>query len=111
MEDISKADKRLCRELINLSVEKEFAIGLTKFDAIIQAWKEGKHDNREGYHAVFQAVKEFDKHIARRYDNPSNSTLHFTVVALLHDKLISVEDLQGFSEQTKSYFLRHCKDD
>lgn len=107
MEELSKPDKRFCRELIKKCADKEFAIGLTKFDAIIQEWKEGKHDNREGYHAVFKEVKDFDKYIARRYDNPSNSTLHFTVVALLLDKLISVEDLQGFSDQTKSYFLRH----
>jgi hypothetical protein len=111
MEELSKADKRLCRELLNKGVEKEFAIGLTKFDSIIQAWKEGKLDSREGYHAVFKEVKDFDKHIARRYDNPSNSTLHFTVVALLLDRLISVEDLQGFSEQTKAYFIRHIKND
>ncbi len=107
MEELSKADKRLCRELIKRGVEKEFALGLTKFDSLIQAWKEGKHDNREGYHAVFKAVKDFDKHIAQRYDNSSNSTLHFTVVALLLDKLISAEDLEGFSEQTKTYLLRH----
>ncbi len=111
MYELSKADKRLCRELIKQGVEKEFAIGLNKLDAIIQAWKDGKHDNREGYHTVYQSVKEFDKHIARRYDNPSNSTLHFTVIALLHDKLISVEDLEGFSEQTKALFLRHLSDD
>ena len=107
MHELSKADKRLCRELIKQGVEKEFAIGLNKFDAIIQAWKEGKLDSREGYHTVFKEVEDFDKHIARRYDNPSNSTLYFTIVALLHDKLITVEDLEGFSEQTKAYFIRN----
>ena len=100
MEELTKSEKRHARALISQSVEKEFAIGLTKFDVIIQAWKDGKHENREAYHAVFKEVKDFDKHIARRYDGVSNSNLFYTIVALLQDKLITEEDLKGFQEET-----------
>ena len=55
--ELSKADKRHARALISQSVEKEFAIGLNQFDAIIQAWKNKQHDNREGYHAIYDTEK------------------------------------------------------
>jgi hypothetical protein len=97
--ELSKSEKRRARALLSQGVEKKFAIGLGKFDAIIQQWKEGKHDNREGYYAVFKEVKDFDKHIARRYDDVSNSLLFDKVIELMNDKLISEEDLEGFSEE------------
>jgi hypothetical protein len=97
--ELSKSEKRLARALLSQSVEKEFALGLGKFDEIIQQWQDGKHDNRESYYAVFKAVKDFDKHIARRYDDISNSLLFDKVIELMHDKLIIEEDLKGFSEE------------
>jgi hypothetical protein len=109
MEELSKSEKRLCRELISKGVEKEFAIGLLKFDAILQQWKDGKQDNREAYHAVYESVISFNKHIARRYDYVSNSTLLFTVMAIYNDKLITDEDLKGFSEETMILLKRNIK--
>jgi hypothetical protein len=107
--ELSKADKRHARALISKGVEKEFAIGLSKFDTILQQWKDGKQDNREAYHAVYESVISFNKHIARRYDYVSNSTLLFTVMAIYNDKLITDEDLKGFSEETMILLKRNIK--
>jgi hypothetical protein len=107
--ELSKSDKRHARALISQSVEKEFAVGLSKFDAIIQQWKDGKQDNREAYHAIYESVTSFNKYIARRYDYVSNSTLLFTVLAIYNDKLITDEDLNGFSEETLKHIKRNIE--
>jgi hypothetical protein len=107
--ELSKADKRHAKALISKSVEKEFAIGLSEFDAILQQWKDGKQDNRESYHAVYESVTSFNKNISRRYDYISNSTLLFTVMAIYNDKLITDEDLKGFSEETIILLKRNIK--
>jgi hypothetical protein len=109
MHELSKADKRHARALISQSVEKEFAVGITKFDAILQQWKDGKQDNREAYHAVYESVTSFHKSLTRRYDYVSNSTLLFTILAIFNDKLITDEDLKGFSEETMNHIKRNIK--
>lgn len=98
--ELSKGDKKHARALMALCVEKEFEIGLTKFDKILQDWKNKKVASRESYYAIFTKVKDFDKHIAYRYDDIRNSTLLFNIVDLYTEKLISDEDLGKFQEST-----------
>jgi hypothetical protein len=109
MHELSKAGKRHARALISKGVEQEFAIGLKEFDAILQQWKDGKQNNRESYHAVYESVTSYNKYIARRYDNVTNSTLLFIVLAIYNDNLITDEDLKGFSEETMNHIKRNIK--
>lgn len=100
--ELSKADKKIARRCIDKGVDAEFREGLEKFEAIIRDWRSGKFGgNREAYHALFDAVHEKDKAIARRYDGLTGSRWLQTVVAILYDGYISEEDIAGFSEETK----------
>ncbi|SFE35560.1 hypothetical protein SAMN05518672_105381 [Chitinophaga sp. CF118] len=91
--ELSKKDKRIARDVIEKGLQKEFQQGLQQFDAILQKWKNEQQDNRDIYHNLFKSVHDFDKHIARRYDNMKGSTYLLILVAQLMGNLICEEDL------------------
>src|SRR6266487_4485489 len=72
--ELTKKDKRIARELTEKGLQIEFQQGLQQFDAILQKWKNEQQDNRDAYHHLYKSVRDFDKHIARRYDNIKGST-------------------------------------
>ncbi|MEH3115936.1 hypothetical protein [Pedobacter terrae] len=80
------------------------------FSEILDQWKtQQPEDNRDDYYKIFTAVKDFDKHIARRYDGLRNSWFLGTVTALLAEKIITTSDLEDFSEEAKSKIARALK--
>ena len=99
---LSKSDKKIARACIDKGVDAEFKEGLEKFEKIIRDWRAGNFPgNREAYHQLYQAVREKDKAIGRRYDGLTGSRWLETVIAILHDGYISKEDIAGFSEETR----------
>ena len=107
--EFSKSERAKARELINKAVEIEFAFGLQKFDKILEDWKYRKADNRDSYHAIFKEVKEFDKHIAWRYDHVTNSNIEFLIVQLYSEKILYEEDLSVFRPETQEYIKMRVK--
>ncbi|MCZ4224042.1 hypothetical protein [Pedobacter rhodius] len=104
--DFTKAENKICRAIFEIGLQREFKKGMNEFAAIIDKWKSEKpEDNRESYYSIFTAVKDFDKHIAHRYDGLKNSWFYGTIVALLIDKVITAEDLKDFSEERKAELL------
>jgi hypothetical protein len=99
--ELSKADKRIARNIIGKGMMNEFAQGLTKADKILNGWKQGKVDASDAYEALHKHIRAFDKDITKRYDNISNDYLMFFVVRQLHDKVIDEQDLEAFSEDGK----------
>lgn len=84
----------------------EFEQGLKRFDAILQEWKAGNIETKETYYQIFSAVKDFDKHIARRYDGIGGSRYLETVIAQLADDLYDISEVDGFSPDVKADTLR-----
>lgn len=83
---LSKSDKKIARACIDKGVDAEFREGLEIFEAIIHDWRSGQFsDNREAYHKLYQAVREKDKAIRRRYDGLTGSHWLGAVAAILHD--------------------------
>jgi hypothetical protein len=107
--ELPKKDKKLARQLIDKGLLIEFEQGLRSFDAILQEWKANGGDVRETYCKIFTTVKEFDKHIARRYDEIGGSRYLETVIAQLADDLYDVSEIDGFSPEVKEYALRSVK--
>jgi hypothetical protein len=99
--ELSKADKRIARKIIDKGLMTEFAKGLTKADKILEGWKQGKMDATDAYQALVKHISVYDKGISKRYDNISNDYLMFFVVQQLHDKVIDEQDLEAFSEDGK----------
>lgn len=87
----------------------EFEQGLKSFDAILKEWKTGNSEIKETYYKIFTAIKEFDKHIARRYDGIGGSRYLETVIAQLADDLYDVSEIDDFSPAVKDDTLRFVK--
>jgi len=108
--DFSKADNKVARKLFEVALQRELIIGMHEFAEVLDQWKTQKpEDNRDDYYKIFTAVKDFDKHIARRYDGLRNSWFFDTVIAMLLDKTITQADLEDFSEGAKTEILRILK--
>lgn len=99
--ELSKKEKKNARAIIDKGLQKEFAIGLEEFYTILTEWKAKKTDNKENYYNIYEAVKNFDKHIAHRYDNIRGSDYIFIIAAQLADGIISETDIQEFEDQTQ----------
>jgi hypothetical protein len=104
--DLSKSDKRIARTIIQKGLIKEFTKGLNKANKILNDWKQNEGDPQETYHALFEHITQFDKGIARRYDDKRNSDLLFIVIHQLNEHLIDAQELDAFSADAKSIIER-----
>lgn len=108
--DFTKSENKICRAIFEVALQREFARGMSDFAAILSKWQAEKPiDNRESYYSIFTAVKDFDKHIARRYDGMRNSDFYFILIGMLVDKVITEDDLNGFSDERKAALLTVAK--
>ena len=108
--NFSKADNKVARKLFEIALQRELKKEMQVFSEILDQWKtQQPEDNRDDYYKIFTAVKDFDKHIARRYDGMRNSWFFDTIIAMLLDKTILLSDLEDFSEEAKSEILRALK--
>ena len=103
--ELSKKDRKTAREIIEVGLQKEFAKGLFDADTILTKWKNKAIDNREAYHSLYRQITGFDKHIARRYDNMTGSKYLLIITAQLRDRIITENDLDGFSEEVKQTII------
>jgi hypothetical protein len=97
----TKKDNRLSRELINIAVEREFAVGLGKAGEIVLQWQNKDLAVRDAYYKLFEHIKKFDKQIEKRYDALKTSDFPLVISALLNEKIISEEEISDFSEEAK----------
>lgn len=104
--ELTKAEKKITRELISKGVEKEFRMGILEMEAIINDWKENGRDDREIYHKLHDTIRDHRKHLARRYDDLRGSTYALVLSAMLADNIITVDDLQGMREETVEVLKR-----
>jgi len=95
--ELSKADKKIAREIIEKGLQQEFAKGLFAADTILDDWKNKVTNNRDTYHKLYKQIIDFDKHIARRYDRMTGSNYIFIIAGQLNDGVISENDLNGLS--------------
>jgi len=107
--ELPKKDKKLARELIDKGLLIELAQGLKNLDTILQEWKTENSEIKETYYKIFTAIKDFDKHIARRYDGIGGSRYLETIIAQLVDDLYDISEIDGFSPEVKNDTLRFVK--
>ena len=84
--ELSKADKKAAREIIEKGLQQEFANGLDRSYQILADWKAGNKGTRDTYHALYGHIRDYDKHIARRYDNMSGSKYLFIIAGQIIDE-------------------------
>jgi len=99
--ELSKKDKKIAREIIEKGLQTEYAKGLNSFDGILQHWKNKTIENREAYQKLYDQVRKYDKHIARRYDGMTGSKYLLVIAGQLADGIIKDDDLENFPDEVK----------
>lgn len=99
--ELSKADKKAARSIIEKGLQKEFENGLNNFYEMLKSWKDNSTDNREVYHNLYRKVREFDKHIAWRYDRMSGKDYIFIITNQLIEGHINDQDLTLLSVEAR----------
>ena len=104
--ELSKKDKKTCRELIETGLQREFATGLEKAESILCNWKARNKDVKETYYALYGMIRKFDQHIGRRYNGVTGSHYLSCVAGLVMDQIITPEELNPFSDEARAVILR-----
>jgi len=100
--ELSKADKKTAREIIEKGLQQEFAKCLFDADTILDDWKNQVNVNRDAYHKLYKQIINFDKHIALRYDRITGSNYLFIIAGQLNDGAITENDLNGFTIEARA---------
>jgi len=103
--DLSKAQKKIARQVIEIGLIREFESGIGEIDKVIRQWKDGKAETKETYYQIYEKLKKFDKHIARRYDGMTGSDYLFILAGQLAEGVIAIDDLSGFEEDVKNKII------
>jgi hypothetical protein len=105
-QELSKKDKQLIRELMDLGLQREFEMGIGQVEKIIDEWKTNKEDRRATYHAIHDAISQHRKHLAYRYDGLGGSKFVPLVGELVADNIITEADLEPLSNKAKEIVLQ-----
>lgn len=97
--ELSKKDKKACREIIELGLQKECAKGLADADSVLKDWKSKSLNNHESYLALYECIYDFDKHIAKRYDRITGSRYLDIIAAQWYEGYVSENDLSELSAE------------
>ncbi len=87
--------------LIDKAVLIELGTGLEKSKKILDHWSADKLDTKEAYQSLYKHIIKFDKHIAATYDGISGAWYFNTVLNLFSRKILTEEDIAGFSEAVR----------
>ncbi|MDR1369493.1 MAG: hypothetical protein LBJ72_05110 [Dysgonamonadaceae bacterium] len=105
MIELSKSQKKIARELIQLGLQREcksFTDKITKLTNSLE-WKTG--DPHELYLKLYKKVTSFDKQIAKRYDGLTGSYYFLTILGLFYDGVLTLEDISRFDIEVQNKLI------
>lgn len=118
---LTKADKRHCRELIHIGLEREcekFVKDIQRLASkpiplaeLNEPYREENGQSVEGpwhkrYIALYKKTVSFDKHIADRYDGMSGGHYIDGVLGLYCDGIITDEEINVLSDEPREFISR-----
>ena len=116
--ELSKADKRLCRELIDTGLERECKRFVEQIQKIAckpipaeQLNEPYREENGQSIERVwhkrfiqlFRATDKFNHHVALRYDHATGSHYLDCVAVLYLDKWLTDDEIARFSDEPQAY--------
>jgi len=104
--ELSKSQKKIARQIIELGLQREYENGIKKMDNIIQNWKAGKLDNRNTYLDIYKKLIAHDKHIGQRYDRMTGSNYLLIIIGQLADGVITLDEISEFNDEVKAIINR-----
>ncbi|MBP6979064.1 MAG: hypothetical protein PHD61_12640 [Bacteroidales bacterium] len=103
--DLSKAQKKKVRELIDIALYRDYTDGIIRVKKLVNNFEEGTSDPREFYFKLYENVKTKDKQIALRYNGLTGSRYLSTLISLLQDGVVYTEELEILDVELRSYIL------
>lgn len=115
---LTKADKRKCRELIHIGLEreceqfvkemKELACKPISLAELNEPYREENGFSVEGpwhkrYIALYKKTQEYDKHVADRYDGITGGRYIDCVLGLYLDGIITDEEIALLSDEPHEF--------
>jgi len=107
--ELTKSQKKIARELISTGLQRECKTFLEKIETFMQNPRYKADNPHEVYLKLYKKVAAFDKHIARRYNGMIGSRYYITVLSLFVDKVLSLEDIAAFDEETQNGLIKLAK--
>lgn len=116
--ELSKFDKRLCRELINTGLERECRHFVEQIQEIATEPVPPEQANEpyseingmscervwhKRYIKLFAVTDKFNSHVAHRYDNVTASKYLECIVGLYIDDWLTDEEIARLSEEPRNY--------
>lgn len=121
--ELSKSDKRLCRELINTGLERECRRFVEQIQRIAsepippeQLNEPYREENgisiervwHKRFIKLFKATNKFNHHVALRYDHATSSHYLECVTSLYLDKWLTDDEIARFSVEPRDYINKNA---
>lgn len=121
---LTKADKRKCRELIHVGLERECEKYVKEMQKLAskpipqaelnEPYREESGFSIEGpwhkrYIALYKKTASFDKHIAQRYDGMTSGHYLDIVLGLYCESTISDDEIAPLSDAPHEFLLKYKK--
>ena len=121
---LTKADKRKCRELIHVGLERECEKYVKEMQKLVntpiplaelnEPYREENGFSVEGpwhkrYIALYKKTASFDKHIAQRYDGMTGGHYLDGVLSLYCEGIISDDEIAPLSDEPRNFLLIYKK--
>jgi hypothetical protein len=121
---LTKADKRKCRELIHVGLERECEKYVKEMQKLAntpiplaelnEPYREENGFSVEGpwhkrYIALYKKTASFDKHIAQRYDGMTGGHYLDGVLSLYCEGIISDDEIAPLSDEPRNFLLIYKK--
>lgn len=121
---LTKADKRKCRELIHVGLERECEKYVKEMQKLVntpiplaelnEPYREENGFSVEGpwhkrYIALYKKTASFDKHIAQRYDGMTGGHYLDGVLILYCEGIISDDEIAPLSDEPRNFLLIYKK--
>jgi hypothetical protein len=106
-QELSKADKKTVRSLIDKGIAEDFSRGMQHFDSLIQQLKNGPDTPQEQYHQLYKEIQHFDKQLGRKYDRFTGSHFLDILGNQIFLGLINESELDVLNPDAKDHIVRH----
>ncbi|MDX2285132.1 MAG: hypothetical protein NW241_13290 [Bacteroidia bacterium] len=104
--EFSKQDHKTLARLIDLGLQREYASGLSRLEALLQDWRaSAPASSQDHFHRAYQLMREQDKHIARRYDPVTKRDRPLVLLQLVGEQILREEELEDLSEAGRKWIL------
>jgi len=109
MIELSKSQKKIARQLIDIGLQRECKTFTEKIARLTGSPKWETENPHELYLKLYKKVVYFNKHIARRYDGMTGSRYYITVLGLFMDGVLTTDDIAPFDVEMQERLITHSQ--